>query len=66
MTKREKFADITRRDKLATAELRRREKRLNAYLNGNRAKKLRADVQKAIDAINMLVSEWNDVVMDRR
>jgi uncharacterized protein YnzC (UPF0291/DUF896 family) len=65
MTKREKFADITRRQKLADAELKRREKLLNSYLNSKQAKRLRADVQRAIDAINVVIDEWNDTVIGR-
>jgi hypothetical protein len=64
MTKKERFADITRRSKLAHKEAERREKILDNYLNSNQVKKLRRYVQDGWDKVNALVAEWNDVVME--
>lgn len=64
MTKEERFAENRRKAKLANEELKRREKALNKYVNSPKAKKLRKAVDDAIDAINVLVSEWNDIVLE--
>jgi len=62
--KSERFAENKRKSRLANEELKRRQKKLTAYLNSPKAKKLRKAVDDAIDAINLLVDEWNDIVLE--
>ena len=64
LRKRERLADNRRRAVIANAEFNRRKKLLNDYLNSAEVKQLRKDVDDAIDAINVLVSEWNDIILE--
>jgi hypothetical protein len=64
MTKTERFADNRRRAKIANKEADRRQKILHDYLNSPTVKKLQKDVDEAIDAVNVLVHEWNDIVLE--
>jgi hypothetical protein len=60
----ERFAANTKRGKVLHAEAERREKILADYLNSNRVKKLKRDVQTARDAVNMNIEAWNDIVLE--
>jgi hypothetical protein len=64
MTKAERLADNRRRAKIANQELERRQKAEKDYLNSTKAKQLRKDVEEAIDAVNALVGEWNDIILE--
>lgn len=64
MTKTERLADNRRRAAIANKECDRRQTILDAYLSSSTVKKLRKDVDDAIDAVNVLVSEWNDIILE--
>ena len=64
MTKAKRLADNKRRDAAANRELKRREKRLYNYLNSAKVKKLRKDVDDAIAALNVIIDEWNDIILE--
>ena len=64
MTKKERFADNRHRAEIANKECDRREKILHDYLNSATVKKLRKDADDARDAVNVLVAEWNDIVLE--
>lgn len=63
-TKTERLADNQRRTKLANKEYDRRVKVLNDYFNSPTVKKLRKDADDALDAVNVLIEEWNDIIME--
>jgi hypothetical protein len=64
MTRTERLADNKRRDKIASEEYDRRAKILDDYLNSPTVKRLRKDAQDAIDAVNAIIGEWNDIIME--
>lgn len=64
MTQKQRFADNRRRAAIANKELVHRQKVLGDYLSSPIVKQLRKDVQDAIDAVNVLVDEWNDIVLE--
>lgn len=64
MTKTERLADNRRRQKVANEEFDRRKQILDDYLNSAKVKKLRKDVEDALDASNVIIYEWNDIIME--
>ena len=64
MTKAERFADCARRQKIASKECDHREKILKDYLHSSTVKQLEKDFHDAIDALNKIIDEWNDIVME--
>ena len=63
-TKRARLADNRRRTDVANKEYNRRKKILDDYLNSDRVKKLRKEADEALDAVNVLIYEWNDIIME--
>jgi len=64
MTKQERLADCQRRQNIASKKCKRQEKLLEDYLESNMAKQLRRNVQIAIDKVNAIIYEWNDIIME--
>lgn len=64
MTKTQRLADVKRREIIASKEHDRRVRVLNAYLNSATVKKLRKDADDALDAVNALIGEWNDIICE--
>jgi hypothetical protein len=64
MTQEEKFADNRRRAAIANKKYERCRRALDSYLNrAAKVKRLRKAEADALDEINVLVLEWNDIVM---
>lgn len=64
MTKTQRLADVKRRQIIASKEHDRRVQVLNAYLNSPIVKKLQKDADDALEAVNVLIGEWNDIVCE--
>ncbi len=62
MTKTERLADNRRRQKIANKEFDRRKRMLDDYLNSDKIKKLRKNIEDALDACNVIIYEWNDII----
>lgn len=59
-----RFKENSARQKVLNKELERQEKILAEYLNSNRVKQLKRNVQKALDDVNRNIGKWNDIVME--
>lgn len=64
MNKQQRLAECKRRQGLAHAEAERQEKILERYLNSTKLKKLQRNVRNANDKLNLIIEEWNDIIME--
>jgi len=63
-TKQERLEDCQRRQNMSSKVCKLQEKLLEDYLESNTAKQLRRNVQIAVDKVNAIIYEWNDIIME--
>lgn len=65
MTKDKRLAENRRKAAIADKKFERAAELEKNYHNSAEAKRLRKAVEDAIDEANVLISEWNDIILDR-